>query len=138
MGYNASFAGGALAGTVRVPAAVLAQLDARAASYAVPWTADDLAVAWLAPGRLLAALDARRALPSTATLTATLGGAPAPVVPTWSCRTRQEESCFQGWFIDVTAAARTGVDVPLVLTLPALPSGSFGGVYYENVDTVDA
>lgn len=138
MAYNASFAGGPLFGVVRVPAAVLAQLDARAAEYPVPWTADDAAVAWLAPGRLLAVLDVRRSLPSTAVVTATLGGAPAPVLPTWSCRTRQIESCFQGFFVDVTAAAREGVDVPFVLALPGVPAGSFGGVYYDNVDTIDA
>lgn len=138
MGYNASFAGGPLVGAVRVPGAVLAQLAARAAAYPVAWTPDDAPIPWLNPARLIATVDVNRALPSTAVITATLDGAAVPVVPAWSCRTVRRESCFQGFFIDLTAAGvvEADRDYTLVVNLPQMKAGAFGGVHYDNVDTV--
>ena len=137
MAHTASFAGGVLRGTVRVPQAVLDQLAQRAASYPVPWTPEDLQIAWLNPSRLLASIDVNRAVGSAAVITATLGGTPVPVLPCWSCRNVKAEMCFQGFFIDLSAAGvPADTDIELVLTLPTIAAGSFGGVYYENVDTV--
>ena len=137
MAHDAAFAGGALAGTVRVPAAVFAQLAARAADYPVPWTAEDAGIAWLNPARLLVSIDVNRALTSAAVITATLAGAAVPVVPVWSCRNVKQERCFQGFFVDLTAAGvAADTDVPFVVTLPSMPAGAFGGVYYDNVDTI--
>jgi hypothetical protein len=137
MAHNASFAGGRLAGTVHVPQAVFDQLAARAAAYPVPWTSDDLAVAWMNPSRLLLSVDVNRAVNSKAVITATLGGAAVPVLPCWSCRTGKSEGCFQGFFIDLSAAGLApDTDVALVLQLPAMAAGAFGGVYYDNVDTI--
>jgi len=145
MGYDPIFAGGALTGTVNVPAPVFAQLAARAASFPVPWTADDLAISWLAPARLLAFIDDGRVFWSAknnATLTATLDGVPIPVLPSWNCRSRQDPTsgCWNGFFLDLTGAGATaGRDFALVLHVPPIPTGSLGafrGVYYENVNTV--
>ena len=139
MAHNASFAGGPLAGTVRVPQAVFDQLAARAAAYAVQWTADDLPVAWMNPSRLLLSVDVNRAVPSSATIAATLAGAPLPVLPVWSCRTGKSDRCFQGYFADLSAAGvQPDTDYALVVTLPSMPAGAFGGVYYDNVDSIYA
>jgi hypothetical protein len=122
---GAAFAGGALNGTVRVPAAALAQLAARGAAYPVPWTAADAAISWLAPQRLVLYIDAQRGvLPSTAALSATLDGAPLPVRPSWSCRTTRQEMCFQGWWLDLSnASIAADTDYALTLVLPPLPPG---------------
>jgi len=138
MGFNASFSGGGLKGTVRVPQQVLDQLSARAAAYPVPWTAEDAAIAWLNPSRLLATIDVNRAIPSSATVTATLNGAAVPVLPAFSCRTLQREMCFQGFFIDLTAAGvvEANTDYALALELPPMKAGVFQGVHYDNVDTI--
>lgn len=139
MAHNTSFSGGRLAGTVRVPQAVFDQLAARTASYPVPWTADDLAVAWMNPSRLLASIDVNRAVTSKAVITATLDGAAVPVLPCWSCRSGKSEMCFQGFFIDLSAAGvAPDTDHALVVTLPSMATGAFGGVYYDNVDTIEA
>jgi hypothetical protein len=134
MAYNASFAGGRLAGTVRVPGAVLAQLGARAAAYPVAWTPDDAPIPWLNPARLIATIDVNRAVPSTAAITATLDGASVPVVPAWSCRTVRREMCFQGFFVDLTAAGvvEADRDYALVVQLPQMKAGAFGGVHYDS------
>ena len=137
MAHNASFAGGRLTGTVRVPQAAFDQLAARAAAYPVPWTADDLAVAWMNPSRLLVSIDVNRAVDSKANITATLDGGSIPVLPCWSCRSGKQERCFQGFFVDLSAAGvRPDTDHALVVTLPSMAPGAFGGVYYDNVDTI--
>ena len=45
------------------------------------------------------------------------------------------DGCFQGFWVDVTGVA-PGVDTELELALPPMTPGAFGGVYYENVETV--
>lgn len=128
MGFDPSFAGGVLNGTVNVPAAVIAQLAARAAAYPVQWNASDLEIAWLAPGRLLAYIDSAGLLPSGVSIPATLNGAPVPVQEVFSCRTSHTESCFQGYWIDLSAAGvRADTDYSLSMTLPAFaPGGGYG------------
>jgi hypothetical protein len=142
MEYNASFTGGLLTGTVSVPAAVLAQLAARNASYPVPWDAEqDFPIAWLAPHRLIAYLDVNFALKSSAVVTATLNGANLPVLPVWTCRSLKSESCFSGFWVDLTSAGVTqpDTDYAITITLPTgLAAGVFGGVYYDHVDTIYA
>jgi len=145
MDYDATFAGGVLAGTVSVPQAVFDQLAARAALYPVPWSADDLAVSWLNPARLLAFVDDGRALPRLNSSTpmdvaAALDGAAVPVLPSWNCRGTQSQACFLGRFIDLTAAGvrEAGRNYSLVLTLPPMPAGAFQRVVYDNVETVFA
>ncbi len=140
LGFNASFAGGVAAGTVRVPAAVLAQLAARAAAYPVPWTTDDAAIAWLNPARLLLSFDAARgALAPGAAVSATLAGKPLPVLPVWSCRSVRADKCFQGWFADLSAAGvAADTDYALEVRVPAVAPGEWLGVYYDNVDTIYA
>jgi len=121
MGYNASFTGGTLTGTVLVPAAVFDQLAARAASYPVPWTTDDLAIAWLNPSRLIAYVDSNGAIPSGTVIPAWFDGTPVPINPVWSCRTSREDSCFQGYWLDLSAAgARADTAHNLTLLLPPL------------------
>lgn len=139
MGFNASFSGGTLLGTVRVPGVVLEQLAARGAAYPVPWTPEDAAIAWLNPSRLLLSIDTLRGAMggSGAVITAKLDGVALPVTPVWSCRTLQVEKCFQGWFMDLSAAGVQGdQDYSLEVTLPSVAPGEFLGVYYDNVDTV--
>jgi hypothetical protein len=145
MDYDPAFAGGVLAGTVSVPQAVLDQLAARAAAYAVPWTAEDRAIAWLVPSRLIVFLDDGRALPRLNSslpmdVTATLDGAAVPVLPAWNCRGTQSAACFLGRYIDLTAAgvSEAGRNYSLVLTLPPMPAGAFQRVVYDNVETVPA
>ena len=145
MDHNASFAGGVLAGTVSVPQGVLDQLAARAAAYAVPWTAEDRAISWLVPSRLIAFIDDGRALPRLNSslpmdVTATLDGAAVPVLPSWNCRGTQSAACFLGRFVDLTAAGVTeaGRNYSFVLTLPPMPAGAFQRVVYDNVETVPA
>jgi len=79
-----------------------------------------------------------RAPPAHAAITATLDGAPVPVVPAWSCRNVRREMCFQGFFIDLTAAGvvEADRDYALVVQLPQMKAGAFGGVHYDNVDTI--
>jgi hypothetical protein len=137
MGYNATFAGGQLTGVVNVPAAVFAQLQARNASYAIDWTTDDDAIAWLNPSRLLLYVDVQFAVGPGATIPATLNGNDIPVLPVWSCRSLQSAMCFSGYWIDLTAAGvEPDVEYTLQLTLPTMPAGAFQGVYYDNVDTI--
>lgn len=133
MAHSPSFAGGALRGTVRVPQAALDQLVARGSAYPVPWSAsDDLPIAWLAPHRLLLHVHVNRALKSDAALHATLNSTTIPVQPVWSCRNVRADMCFQGFFIDLTAAGVAAeTNYELVLQLPAMSPGAFGGVYYE-------
>ena len=78
------------------------------------------------PGRLLLAIDATRGtFASTAVFTATLNGAPLPVQLSWSCRTTREEMCFQGFFIDLSAAGvAPDVNYTLALTVPPFSGGS--------------
>lgn len=136
MAYNASFTGGPLTGIINVPAAVFTQLAQRNATYPVPWTADDVPIAWLVPGRLIAYIDVQE--PSTSTWAATLDGAPIPVQPVWSCRSLQADRCFSGFWLDLTAAGVTpDTDHQLRIVFPSL-SSTFGGVYYDNVDTIYA
>lgn len=144
MEYNPSFTGGQLNGTINVPAAVFAQLSARNASYPVPWTSDDLSVAWMAPGRVLLYLDVGTSVASGVTIPASITSSvtgqssPIPVLPVFSCRSLQHAQCFSGYWIDLSAAGIVA-DTPygLSITLPSnLPAGVFQGVYYDNVDTV--
>lgn len=139
MSHNASFTGGVLAGVINVPQAVLDQLSARKALYDVAWTQDDLAISWLAPHRLLLHIDVMRSVPSTGTITATLNGNNIPVYKSWTCRNVRAEMCFQGFFIDLSSDAYilANTDYALSLMLPTgLAAGAFGGVYYENIDTI--
>lgn len=137
MEYNASFVGGLLEGTVRVPAAVFAQLTERAAAYPVEWTTDDAQIAWLNPSRLLVSIDVNRAVQSTAVITATLAGAAVPVFPVWSCRNDKVEKCFQGFAVDLSAAGVVAdTDYAFTVSLPSMQAGVFGGVHYDNVDTI--
>lgn len=139
MGYNASFTGGNLTGVVNVPAAVFSQLASRNASYPVPWVPADLSVAWLNPARLLVYIDGGASLPQTSSLLAWLNGASIPVHPVWNCRSLRIAQCFDGWWLDLTAAGvQPDVAASLTLSIPSVPAGSFIGVYYDNVDTVYA
>ena len=146
MGYNASFAGGALRGTVLVPTAVFAQLAQRNTSYPVPWKEDDAAVPWLLPGRLLLFIDSPPGSlgPGQAgdggNITAAINGSAIPVLEAYNCRTTRLSSCFAGYWIDLSAAG-VQPDTPYELTIelpPILPAGTFNGVYYDNVDTIYA
>jgi hypothetical protein len=89
------------------------------------------------PSRLLASIDVNRAVDSKANITATLDDVSVPVLPCWSCRSGKSEGCFQGFFVDLSAAGvQPDRDHALVLTLPSMATGAFGGVYYDNVDTI--
>ena len=139
MAHNASFTGGVLTGIVNVPQAVLDQLSARKSLYDVAWNQDDLAISWLAPYRLLLHVDVMRSVPSTGTITATLNGNNIPVYKSWTCRNDKAEMCFQGFFIDLSSDANivASTDYDLSVTIPTgLSPGAFGGVYYENIDTI--
>jgi len=139
MEYDPAFTGGNLTGTVMVPSVVFDQLAARNASYPVPWTADDLTVAWLAPHRLLLYLDVNFTIGPGVTIPAWLNGTAIPVLPVWSCRTLKSAQCFSGYWVDLTAAdVQPDAPYELLISLPSgLPAGGFGGVVYENVNTVD-
>ena len=137
MAYNASFAGGLLRGNVSLPAGVLAQLAARRAAYPVRWDANDSAIAWLDPARVLLYLDGGAALPQGLTVPASWDGAPILVQPVWSCRSLQKQQCFSGYFIEAPVAVADVVHV-LTVTLPAMAVGAFGGVYYDNINTLRA
>jgi len=139
MAHNASFTGGVLTGIVNVPQAVLDQLSARKSLYDVAWNQNDLAISWLAPYRLLLHVDVMRSVPSTGTITATLNGNNIPVYKSWTCRNDKAEMCFQGFFIDLSSDANivASTDYDLSVTIPTgLSPGAFGGVYYENIDTI--
>ena len=139
MSHNASFTGGLLSGIINVPQAVLDQLATRRELYDVMWTSDDLAISWLAPYRLLLHIDVMRSVPSTGKITATLNGNNLPVYKSWTCRNVQAEMCFQGFFIDLTSDAIivSNTNYSLNILLPTgLTPGAFGGVYYENIDSI--
>ena len=133
MEYNASFSGGLLQGTVFVPDSVFSQLSQR--PYPVPWTSDDLAISWLAPQRLLLYVDGGHSLQASSSLSASLDGSPLPLLPSWSCRTTKRDSCFMGWWADVSSVT-PNTNHSLSVTLPHMTPGTFQGVYYDNVDTV--
>ena len=143
MGYNASYTGGNnLTGTINIPQSVFDQLANRNQSYPVPWTTDDQPIAWLIPGRLIAYLDVNFAIKSTVTLQGWIGNSltPIPINPVFSCRSLRSEQCFSGFWIDLTASPVPIVpntDIPLVISLPTIePAGTFGGVYYDNIDSI--
>jgi PAN domain len=135
MNYNPSFTGGVLNGTIFIPHQVIAQLSARKSTYNLNWTADDLAVSWLAPERLLLHIDPGFAIPSTTSIPALIENQPVQVTPSWNCRYDKAEFCFSGWFIDISALS-SDVNHSLSITLPTVTAGSFQGVYYDNVDTI--
>jgi len=133
MGFNPSFSGGQLSGTIHVPASVFSQLIQR--PYPVPWTSDDMNISWLAPSRLLIYFDGGHSLQPNSILNATLDGSSLPLLPSWSCRTSKRNSCFMGWWADISHVEPDS-DHSLVAFLPTMTPGSFNGVYYDNVDSV--
>lgn len=139
MGPQPSFTGGVINGTVNVPAAVFAQLAARNASYPLPYDSSDATIAWLVPGRLIAYIDVGRALGPGAAIAGLLDGRPITAQPVWSCRSLLRADCFSGYWLDLTAAG-VQPDTPAALSLqiPAIPAGSFAGVFYDNVNTVSS
>ena len=56
-----------------------------------------------------------------------------------TCRSLKAPACFSGFWIDLSSVS-IGADTPhtLAIKLPSMAPGAFGGVYYDNVDTVYA
>lgn len=54
-------------------------------------------------------------------------------------RSLKSPACFAGFWIDLSALnIQANTPYALSIKLPAMAPGAFGGVYYDNVDTVYA
>ena len=116
-----NFSGGAWSGGFSVPAAVMAQLSARNASYPIAWGPEESIVPWLVPGRLLGFVKYAPLVDDKLNVTGFVDDAshPVHVVKAWNTIT-ESAGRFIGWFFDLTALVKPGTAQTLHLQLPEL------------------
>jgi hypothetical protein len=118
---------------VTLPSRVLAQWRARAAAYPVPWTADELAVSWLAPARPMLSIFFK-APKDSFRLGLSVDGIDVPVVPAYNSRALHESGCFLGFFADLSSTLTSPGNHTLRLRMLSLsPAGDFVGLFMDNV-----
>ena len=131
----ADFTGGNYSTVVKVSQLLLDQLAARALSYPIAWTEEELTVGWLAPHRLL--LFAAIMEPNDKwNMTAALDSMPLVVTKAYTSR-HPVWWCFQGFFIDVTdLVTEADREYALELVVPTVEQGQFQGVFLENIEVM--
>jgi hypothetical protein len=153
--YEAEFAGGIFRGEFRIPARIKQQLAARKEAWPMPWSADDLRCAWLAPERLLLFIqmgssgsEAREELKLIAEYGRSFGR-PNPdlnmritlridgrsiVLQRAYSSIQPKPRCFVGYYADVSSLAADKTHA-VELGLPSLEPGRFQGLFFDNVET---
>lgn len=133
--WDSTFTGGRISGTITVPNAVAAQLTARRASWAIPWTAEDYRTTWLAPERLLLWVPYAGADDSwEARLT--IDGRPVELRKAYTA-IQTERSTFTGFYADLSLLD-AGRPYRFTLDLPRTRAGQFLGAFLENIEPVYA
>ncbi|HLK67856.1 MAG TPA: hypothetical protein VKU19_30700 [Bryobacteraceae bacterium] len=130
--YDATFTGGLVNTTFRVPKRVFDQLGARAKAWPLPWTEEDLRSTWLAPHRLL--LYVQFAEPDDHWNAALkIDGNVVELTKAYAS-VRVNRRNFVGFYADVSTLA-ADVEHRLELELPTgLKPGQFQGVFFENIE----
>jgi hypothetical protein len=129
--WDSTFAGGRVTGTFTIPQRVFDQLHARRLTWPIPWTALDYRTTWLAPERLL--LYAPFSEPDDRWEARLLvDGTPMDLQKAYTA-VRVVASTFVGFYADVSAL-EADRQYHFELVLPALKSGQFLGLYFENVE----
>jgi hypothetical protein len=129
--YDPGFAGGTVTARFTIPTRVSAQLAARRRAWPIPWTAEDLETAWLAPERLL--LYVQIAEPDdTWNVGLSIDGRPVELKKAYSA-VRAVARTFVGFYADVSSLGAEK-EHELTLRVPPLQPGQFQGVFFENVE----
>lgn len=127
--------GGSFATTFTIPAAIPAQLAARAKAYPIEWTERDRIATWLDPNRLLGYIFIANPTDSLlGSITLTVDGTPLQVKRSYNSRGLNHSRCFLGYYFDATSIS-AGKPHKLELTLPKLAAGAFVGIFWQNVET---
>lgn len=127
--------GGQFTALFTIPAAIKAQLAARARAYPIPWTARDKIATWLDPNRLLGSIFIENPQDNMLDqISLTVDGEPLQVKRSYNSRGLNHSRTFLGYYFE---ASQMEAEKPhkLVLTLPKLPPGAFTGIFWENVET---
>lgn len=121
-----------LTGTFSIPSRVLEQLQARQKAWPIAWSKEDYNTTWLAPERLLLFLQVAEPKEDQKFLLK-IDGHPVLLVPAYSS-VRAHAPSLVGWYADLS---KIQPDMPhrVVLELPALESGQFQGIFFDNVET---
>ena len=128
---DSAFGGGRLSGTFTIPKRVFDQLAARRRAWAIPWTPEDSLTTWLVPERLL--LYAQFAEPNDKwDVRLTIDGRPVELRKAYTA-VRVVPSTFVGFYADV-ARLEPDREYRFELETPAMRSGQFRGLFFENVD----
>jgi hypothetical protein len=127
--------GGDFSTSFTIPAAISAQLQARAKAYPIPWTTHDQIATWLDPNRLLGSIFIENPTDNLLDkITLTVDGEDVQVKRSYNSRGLNHSRTFLGYYFIATEMA---VDKPhhLKLSLPKLPPGAFTGIFWENIET---
>ena len=131
----ANFTGGKFSTIFKINQMLFDQLAARALSYPIVWTDEELTVSWLAPHRLLLFIAIMQPNDKW-NMTATIDSAPVVVNKAYTSR-HPVWWCFQGFFIDVTNVVKeANRDYRLDLVVPTVSRGQFQGVFVENIESI--
>ena len=132
---SSSNIGGEFTTTFVIPAAIKAQLAARAKAYPIPWTARDKIATWLDPNRLLGSIFIENPQDNMlGSISLSVDGSPVQVKRSYNSRGLNHSRTFLGYYFEAT---NMEVEKPhkLVLSLPKLSAGAFTGIFWENVET---
>jgi hypothetical protein len=124
-------------GHFNVPAAIAAQMAARAAAYPIAWGAEDQDASWLQPARLL--LYLHMPAPNIAfPVSLSLNETAVPRLEAFETRV-PNSGRFNGYYFDVSAAAAAAPgtsDNAVQLELPGSVAKQMVGLFFENVEPV--
>lgn len=127
--------GGNFSTTFTIPAAISAQLQARAKAYPIPWTPHDQIATWLDPNRLLGSIFIENPTDNLLeNITLTVDGEGVQVKRSYNSRGLNHSRTFLGYYFIATEMAVDKLH-HLELTLPELPAGAFTGIFWENLET---
>lgn len=133
--FLASRAGGWLNTTVMVPAAIKAQLAARAKAYPIPWTEAEAKATWLVQSRLLMFPFIAGAHDSTP-VQIVIDGTPVTVAKSYNSRGLQHSRTFLGHYYDASGLLDEADATTHTLAVNVPANVDFQGVFWENVETV--
>ena len=128
------FGGGVWKTSFSIPLAIPEQLAARAKAYPIDWTAADRNATWLVPTRLIGSIFIERPSDSW-DVGLRINGTPWRVQRAYNSRGLARSKCFLGFYFDGSSLAPFPARHALELSMPKpMPSGSFQGVFWENVE----